>query len=335
MAGDYQVKDSLARYANERRHLLSTTGRLDLDILLAHVANDLAGGLRSIRELARLEGAGFNSVLEARFAMRVNLPGAALAATDRYYPYLEWRRDEAHFYWLYRAEALHRLGDFDEELAETRRGRDMYPSRLDLLIPEVRALAALGRVEEVWNRVLQARALPNSHDSVALVAGTELRAHGYLDASRDIFHRAAEWLAAAPPGEALDSKQRFYLARALYGAERWAEAQEVAKTLLAESPADPSVLAMVGLTGARLGDSVLASEVMGRLSGMSRRDAPGEHLYLMASLSAVLGRPDEAMRLLYQAYREGFPHGLRLHQDMDLESLREREDFRALGTPKG
>jgi DNA-binding SARP family transcriptional activator/tetratricopeptide (TPR) repeat protein len=335
MAVDYQVKDSLARYANERRHLLSTMGRLDLDILLAYLANDLAGGLRGIRELARLEGAGFNSVIEARFAMRVNLPGAALAATDRYDPYLEWRRDEAHFYWRYRTDALHMLGEFEAELDEARLGRDRFPNRLDLLLSEVRALAALGRIEEIWDRLHQARALPDTHASVAVVAGTELRAHGHLDSSRDVFNRAAEWLKDGLAGDGLDSTEQHYLAEALYGAERWAEAREVSMSLLADSPEDLSALGMVGLTGARLGDSALASGVIDRLSGMSRRDAPGEHRYLMASISAVLDEPDEAMRMLYGAFREGFPHGLRLHRDMNFESLREREDFRALVTPKG
>ena len=87
--------------------------------------------------------------------------------------------------------------------------------------------------------------------------------------------------------------------------------------------------------GARLGDSVLAAEVMNQLEGMPRRNAPGAHTYLRASIAAVLGRSEEAMRLLRQASDEGQPHTNWLHRDMNLESLKAREDFRAFVALKG
>ena len=335
MANDYFLRDSLARYASRRRQLLSRKGQLDLDVLLAFLGHDREGALRAIREMAQLEEGGFSSVIEGSFAMAVNRPRAALEAMDRYDPNLEWRRGEAHAYWRYRTHALHMLGEFEEELHEARRGRERYPAQLDLLSSEVRASAALGRLKEVSDLLHHARALSDTHYAAALVAGAELREHGFLDEARDAFDRAAEWLTSGLPPEGLDSTARLHLAEALYGAERWAEAQEISISLLEESPEDLSALGILGLTGARLGDSVLASEIIDRLSGMSRPADPGEHLYLMASISAILEKPEEAMRLLYQAFAEGFPHGLRLHQDLNFELLREREDFRALVSPKG
>jgi hypothetical protein len=175
------------------------------------------------------------------------------------------------------------------------------------------------------------------------------REHGFLDASKDAFNRGSEWLTDGGPEEELGLKKWLYLAQALYGAERWEEANEVSVRLLAElkvagasayefqpwEPVDLAALGLVGLTAARLGDSILASEVMDQLAGMSRRETPGENLYLMASIPAVLDRPDEAMKMLFRAFSESFPHGLRLHSDMKLESLRAREDFRGLVAPKG
>ncbi|MGW8267652.1 MAG: TPR end-of-group domain-containing protein, partial [Longimicrobiales bacterium] len=102
-----------------------------------------------------------------------------------------------------------------------------------------------------------------------------------------------------------------------------------------EEPDEPEILGLVGCAAARLGDTLQAEASMDRLSGSSRPEGPRELYYQMATIAAVLGRPDEAMRLLYQAYSEGLPHGLQLHQDMNFESLREREDFIALVTPKG
>ena len=159
--GDYQLRDSLARFANERRHLLSRRGQLDLDILSAMLTRDHQRALRAIRETARLEGNGLSSVLEAWFAMRVNLPAEGLAATERYDPTPEWRRNESHYYWRYRSEALHMLGRYQDELAEARNGRQRFPTRLDLLNAEVRALAALGREEEISDRLHEARSLPS------------------------------------------------------------------------------------------------------------------------------------------------------------------------------
>ncbi len=333
--GDYQLKDSLARFATERRHLLSRRGQLDLDILSALLTRDHEGALRAIRELARLEGNGLNSVLEAWFAMRVNLPGEGLAATERYDPDLEWRRAESHYYWRYRAEALHMLGRFQDELTEACTGRQRFPSRLDLLIAEVRALAALGRGEEISDRLHEARSLPSYHDSVAVVAAVELRAHGYIAASKEAFSRATGWLEEGVRENGDDTWNRLYLARALYGLEQWHAANAVAEALLADQPDNVLALRLLGLTYARLGDSIAVGEAVDRLSGMAQPFGAGDHLYQMASIAAVLGRHDEAMRLLYQAFREGLPHGLRLHQDMDLESLRTREDFQALVTPRG
>jgi DNA-binding SARP family transcriptional activator/tetratricopeptide (TPR) repeat protein len=335
MAGGFELKDSLARHAEQRRSLLSKKGQNDLDVLLAGLRHDREGGLRIIRESARIVEGGFATVLEALFAIRVNLPGQALEATERYDPYLDYRRGEAFSYWSYRTQALHMLGRYDEELAEAVAGRKHYPDRLGALAAEARALAALGRTGDVSDLLHQARAITDNPGPAALEAGMELRAHGFPDAARDAFNQAVGWLTVGAARDALDPGKRIQLAKALYGAERWAEAQEVAAAALKEDPEDQSALGIVGLTGARLADSVLALESMDRLSGMSHGGERWERIYLMASISAVLGQGDEAMRLLYQAFDEGHPHGLHLHRDMNLETLRDREDFQALVAPKG
>lgn len=335
MTDDYTLRDSLAGLAAERRHRLSRSGRLDLQVLEANLAGDLERGYRTIREQARIEGEGFMRVLVAYFALRLNRPREALASTERYDPELEWRRDEAWYYWRYRTQALHMLGRFTEEEAEARQGCGRYPNNLELLVAETRALAALGRTEEVGDRLRRSRALPHGHGRVAVVAASELRAHGYLEVSKEIANQAAEAISGGSAAEALDATDRLHLAQALYGAGRWEEALEAANGLLRDSPDDLAALGLVGASGARLGDFSLASGVMDRLSATPRRNAPGEHLYLMACIAAVMGREDEAVDLLYRAYGAGLHHSLRLHSDMDLESLRGREDFQALVKPKG
>ena len=64
-----------------------------------------------------------------------------------------------------------------------------------------------------------------------------------------------------------------------------------------------------------------------------------EHAYeqhhVRAHLAALLGQPDEAMRLLRQAFSRGMPFNFWLHRQMDLESLRQRENYQELMRPKG
>jgi hypothetical protein len=335
MARNSQERDSLARFAAERRHLLSRRGQLDLDVLTAELAGDQEAAFEAIRALARLEGGGFSSLLEASFAMRRNFPNAALEATERYDPFPDWRRGEAYRFWLYRARALHMLGRHGDELAEARAGRERYPAHRGLLTAEIRALAALGREDEVSNLLLEARSLPGIRESEGVAAGMELRAHGYPEAAQRVFNETAEWLQRSLVEEQRNGRKRLDLARALYGAERWVEAQEIATALLSEEPGDPTLLGLLGCTAARMGNAVRAEAFMDRLTrevGPRRID---ERHYQMATIAAVLGRHDEAVGLLQRAYSEGYPHGIELHRDMNFEPLREREDFIALLTPWG
>ena len=200
MTTDHAVKDSLARFASQRRHMLSLRGKSDLDILLPLVDHDLQGLLGAMRGGAAMNRTGFSTVTHAWAAIVVNRPGEAVEALSHYDPYLEWRIGEAHAYWDYLTMALHMRQDYERELAEARAGRVMYPTRSDLMAAEVRSLAALGRVGEVMELVREAPALPQSPAFVMLAAGEELRAHGFPQASIEVFEMAFEELRAWQAG---------------------------------------------------------------------------------------------------------------------------------------
>jgi tetratricopeptide (TPR) repeat protein len=278
---------------------------------------------------------GFSAVTHAWAAIVVNQPGEAVEALSYFDPYPEWRRAGAHSYWQYLTWALHMLGEYERELAEARAGRDLYPVRADLLGSEVRSLAALGRVDEVMGLLNEASGLLDDPVPAMLVAGEELRAHGHLQGSKVAYSLAIDWLNAMPPVAAADSTHRRYFAEALYGSERWEDAHQVALTLAQEAPDDVAPLGMVGSTAARLGDSVLAREISDQLAAMDHRKRRGEHSHLRACISALLGEPDEAMRLLRQAFSEGKRYFPSVFREMDLESLRDRADYQALMRPKG
>jgi hypothetical protein len=334
VAPNRSVKDSLVTFAQSRRHLLTRQGKLDLDILVAGRKNDAEAQLRAIREAANLDPGGLYSVIQSWFALRQNLPREALDATKGYDPYVEWRYSDAHRYWRERAMAYHMLGNFEAELTEAQEGRKQYPHRAGLLFAEVRALVALGRFNDVLEVLYQATGFPEDPTPAMLLAGEELRAHGFLEESKEAFGMAIDWLNAMPKKEGEESHD-IYLAEALYGVERWGDAQEVALALAEESPEDLTALGLVGSTAARLGDWDLATEISDRLGTMEDLDRPGERLLLRAKIAAVLGETDRALRFFQEAFSEGMGFGLRLHRDMDLESIRDRAEYQALMRPKG
>jgi len=334
--GNRAVADSLARFVDLRRDMLSREGELELEHLLGRLTSDWQRVLEATRERARLDPLGFPPVEHAYAALALNRPIEALEALRGYDPYAEWRgHDETRIYWTTLCRAYHMLGDHGQELEEARRARAEHPARLDVLRLELRADAALGRVEEV-NRLLdEAPALEPNPIRAASEAGQELRAHGHADAARAVFQRAIEWLEERPGEGAEGLSHQEWLAFMLYHAERWEEAHAIHVVLAVEQSQSPEWLSWVGRSAARMGDTAEAREIGARLAEMRSMESDPEDLFRRASLAAVLGDADEAMRLLRRAISAGMRFDLSQHRAFDLESLRGREDYQQLMRLKG
>jgi DNA-binding SARP family transcriptional activator/tetratricopeptide (TPR) repeat protein/TolB-like protein len=340
-ARDYAQKDSLSRFANVRRNRLSRAGQLELDILVASIDGDFDAALRAARELARINPGGFSSVNQAVFALNVNRPHEAVEALSQYDPYLDWRRDEADTYWHALTTSLHMLGEHEEELDSARRARELYPDRLDILNLEAQALAALGRLDALEEVLEQVPALtPRSdmgHSQVFFSVGTELWEHGHLDVAQAAFERAIEWLAVQSADDSVRLEHQLALASALYSAQQWEEAYE-----LLEQSVDNSVdtqlhvryLGTLAAAAARLGNSTYATEISAQLGGMRQPYLLGEHRCWQARIAALLGQPNESLRLLRDAVDEGVGYGLWLGADRDLAVLHGRADFEDFVRPR-
>ena len=340
-ARDYARKDSLARFASVRRNRLSRAGQLELDILVASIDGDFDAALRAARELARINPGGFSSVNQAVLALNVNRPHEAVEALSQYDPYLDWRREEADTYWHALTTSHHMLGEHEEELASARRASELYPDRLDILNLEAQALAALGRLEALEEVLEQVPALtPRSdmgHSQVFFSVGTELWEHGYLDVAQAAFERAIEWLAVQSADDSVRLEHQLALASALYSAQRWEEAYE-----LLEQSVDNSVdtqlhvryLGTLAAAAARLGNFPYATEIGAQLGGMRQPYLLGEHRCWQARIAALLGQPNESIRLLRDAVDEGVGYGLWLGADRDLAVLHGRADFEDFVRPR-
>ncbi len=340
VAPNREMEDSLARMADSRRRFLSVRGQRDLDIKLAMLRADWQTPLRILRNTVREHPNTFSSVSMAFFALLNNLPQEAVEALAGYDPNLEWRSDEEYLHWDYLTQSLHLLGDYERELREARRGREQSPRQMVLLGAEARALAALGRVEEVSGLLHEAPSLPGDATRTAIMAGRELRAHGSAEGARQIFRWALERTRGQVPGkDGTNGNEWRNAVEAAYGAEEWREAHRRAQGWLEAFPEEIDAVGMVGVTAARLSDSALALETVEKLVDMPRPGFAGRsagcNLLWGARILALLGRPDEAMDFLESSVDHGLRFGVYLHRIPDLNLLRQREDFQAMMRPKG
>jgi tetratricopeptide (TPR) repeat protein len=333
LARDAETRDSFFAYVDSRRRYMSRSAQLQLDVQLAYRDLDFQAQLHAARELHRLDPQGANgAILHGMAALRLNLLLEALDALADFDPYAEWNRDVRQ-YWSWLASVYHMLGNHEQELVEARRARELHPNNPMTLSLEIQALAALGRLQDVRELLDEAPTLSRGAFGIAINAGSELRAHGHTQASIEAFEHAIEWLEARPDEEKERPYYRESLADALYGAERWAEARELYQGLTVEFPETVLWRGMVGVASARLGDTAQAMEMSAEIAEMS--DWLPRRLYQQTRIAAVLGRSDEAMSFLREAFFEGHGHAIAQRRDMDLESLRDREDYKELMRPKG
>jgi DNA-binding SARP family transcriptional activator/tetratricopeptide (TPR) repeat protein len=236
--GEYHAADSNARLLEPFRQRFSSGQRAFLDWLVAGLRGDRAGALQATREL----GAPLNIAVEA---LNSNRPNESIALLSQF--------DISEFYYQWRTlmEALHVVGDYSAELAQARRAREAYPDRMMMLAAELRALAALGRLDEVDQGISESLLLPPEDP---LIAGTimgeiaaELRAHGQREASLRVAQRELRWFQSRPSEEAALFRTRLGVAHAMYLAEHWDEAHAAFRELAAEAPEDVMVQGYLGL----------------------------------------------------------------------------------------
>ena len=145
--------------------------------------------------------------------------------------------------------------------------------------------------------------------------------------------RALAWYESQPESDA--RRNRYGLMMTLYRAERWEEAEVLARELLSERPDSYANLGYVGALAARLGDRETALEMSDRLAAIDRPFVFGTPTYQRACIAALLGDREEAVRLLYESYAQGRSYNVTLHRDIDLETLRDYAPFQEFLRPKG
>ena len=330
--------DSAAAVLTARRDRLSDLDRHTLDWVVAMRRGDGTAELDAARRVHELTpGSDLSETMHGRAAERANRPREAvraLAAVDEQGPMGEWPA-----YWRSLTSAHHMVGDHRRELAVAARARERRP-HLFTLVSEVRALAALGRVGQVRDRLEESLALPNdpagtTPADVMERAALELRAHGHLTAAGAALDAAIRWYRARPADERAGEARRYGLARALYLASRTEECETLFGQLAAEKPDDPNYLGYRGVLAAGRGERQEAERVSAALASLQRPDLRGQHTLWRARIAALLGQKEHAVALLREAMHQGQQYGAFVHTIPQFEPLRGYAPFRELLRPKG
>jgi TolB-like protein len=330
-AGNYATTDSILTHLKPQRPSFTTFEGLAYDMLVAQTAGDVAAYYRAHLDAPRIApnalahyGLGLGAALN-------NRPAEALAVFRDIDP----ERGELRGwmgYWTQRANVEHRLGRHRDELRSARRARSLHP--LDPLVAELEAtaLAGLGRGRELVSLLQRERERHPAPHALMLSAGLELLAHGDSAGAMTLLRESLE-VARQLPAESL--AHRLFMVRATYLAGDHDEAHTLLQPSIREQPGLMALRGMAGALAARAGDVAGARAADEWLATLDRPYMHGQNTYLRARIAALLGEHDDAVRLLLESWREGYPTHRAAHADADLRGLHAHARFREFMRPGG
>ena len=345
--GQLGTADSLNRLIGERfRSTMTEVQRYEYDATRAWFERDLETAYwmqrRAVELLPRQYG-GRDGL--AFYCFATNRPREVVEALqDIEDPHSD---DVGVRIWIERrlADAHHMLGEFDAELEATQRIQRLGGlTRLEREYLEARALAALGRVDEVDRALYRLESLSDSTAAAPLfilAVGLELRYHGHRAAAIPAAERVVRWFEERPDRIEIDTDHRLLFAAALYHAERWTDAETVLRKVREDAPENVQAIGTAGLLAARRGDVAMATEYAEELEeiGVAAYDVRARTWGYRARIAAILGNRVEAVSHLKRAFDEGLMYGPSNHlwrqYRFDFEGMADYPPYQELLRPKG
>jgi serine/threonine-protein kinase len=332
-----ETADSILAALESRR---SSLPPLDRSLLDYHTASSAPAAYRAAFRVAELSPGSFFMYKAAKAALRgMNRPLEAIQFLQRADPDRGALRDWG-LYWRVFVEAYHAAGDHERELATI---QERIP---DGLFPEVFALGAAGRIDDIEALLEPAPALINrtlTLGTAILLAAEELRAHGYSQHAAAMAARGFRWYDSVMPprlNDYLIVTREWAYAGQLDRAGRLIDQMEEE---FAERGVEAhwGVLGMRGVLAAMHGDRETALAYSERLEGLDHRPhldwllSTGKVRSWQARIALHLGERDRAMSLLREALLKGHNDASHLHMDPLLAPLWDDAEFRELMRPKG
>ncbi len=326
-SGEFAAVDSLVDFLALRRDRLGEYEDLRFQYMQAVIDSDGERALRALQRSAELAPESKSAYSSAVIALQLNRPHLAYEVLSGLDPDRGSLRGWAA-YWTYLTHSSHLVGDHEGELAAAREMRIRHPERRIAVVLEARALAVLGRTEEL-DRVLEAAGAlaPNtywSQGAALVVAGEELVSHGDSALGWAYLERAIDWLDNELVAEPDLREHLYWLGSAYYDLGRWSEALATFDALASRYPERLSYTQTAALAAAHLGDRAGALE---RLRNPGPYEA-GTYTAYRARLEAIAGDPEVAISLLSEALGQGVDGWSWLHASAYADWSRVKDNAR-------
>jgi hypothetical protein len=337
---DEQRADSVAREADRRRGTLDAYDLHTLDYLRAMIRGDLTAAYESsMLALEALPGSPVALRRAGYAALSANHPRRAAELLSRLDPTIGACGGGCQHYWWELTSAEHMLGEYQQELVDANRSIQQYPGLLNMRFNAIRALAALGRDEEVERSVDSAIVLHAdgwlNQLSVMNGAVSELRIHGRSAAAERVLSRALAWYDSLPDDAKRSRQYDFAYASALYLAHRWRESEKMFQHDAQRYPGNGFHAGFVAAAAFQAGDKQTFDRIVEQLEAATAPGAPGGDNGWLGKLSGMRGDRERAVRLLRQNLTEGRDYNIIMHAEPYLDPLRGYPPFEELMRPKG
>ncbi len=301
---------------------------------------DLPGALSEVRALVGLAPhmGGLRSDLGCR-AMGLNRPAEAIAAFEPVVHSLYPSHYQTDWWPLwYITAACHMLGDYERGLEYANLGLERHPGVANFFWQKARALAALGRIQEVEAVVDEFLRVQTSGWSAGLLmsrTAIELREHGFRKASDEMAARCLEWYESHPSliSEGGWDSQSFGYGLWMVG--RWEELEDHVVRLIESEPSDRDLVGWLAVVAAMNGDAGRAKKIVANLPPSDDPDAPAWEMYWKASVAAHLGDKDRAVAILAEAFSKGLQYDQVVLQPEEFEPLWDFPPYQEMMRPKG
>ena len=309
--GKYAAADSLARRMSALSNSLSPLHRAWLEYRLRLLSGDRAGALQTVRRLAALSPgtkAGYNYAVEAYENGYYEEAIAALRTLDTENgPMRLWAP-----YWDLLGSSHHLLDNFAAEERDGGDARKRFPGRLFAVLSTVRALAAMGKIDQLQRVLTTSTSLPGdpygtSVGSLIVEGAREVAAHHGLEAARPYFERARDWYRSEEPANVVMRGYLLYVLGDQQGARRLLE------PVATSDSANPYALGVLGAVYAVQGERELATTLALRLAANLRPYQFGEWRIAEARIRGAMGDREATLALLSRALREGIAHDHWMH----------------------
>ena len=334
--GDREGCNSVAAKLIQLSPKLGEMDGLQLKLVHAAILGNNFSSLEVMRKIVKLQGYSINGYRLGLEAYRANYPLEAVKAFEQQNldaPFMEnWK---PAWYGQY-SNALHMVEDYEKELEIGRSYAQDYPQYQFAYVIQGRSLVALGRIAEVdalIEKVTGSKEIGGVPANFVRQMGLEFRRHGYPELALKYFEYSISLLKSMKPEEQKNLRTGIFWS--YYVADKWDEAEALAKELAQEFPEDITHLGRLGAVAARKGDVKEAKRIFNLLGETKDPRWINETRYRQSLIASILGEKETAVNLIKELLENGWDYGPGWYVNTDYEPLRDYEPFKKLFAIKG